>query len=124
MFKKTIDIYTYSQQHIKVKNKVNVTLRPAVNRQSVHLGSKLRQTHDKIFCFQLNPYSYSPYVTSSLNEKIGLSLMNMLGLSSNVRIAHRACYWKFFLLHYVKVLCQSRLYKADHAYLKYCYASM
>jgi hypothetical protein len=26
--------------------------------------------------------------------------MNMLGLSSSVRITHIACYWKFFLLHF------------------------
>jgi hypothetical protein len=50
---------------------------------------------------------------------MGLSLMNMLGLSPNVRIAHIACYWKFFLLHYTQVLCQYRLCKADHAYLTY-----
>jgi hypothetical protein len=30
--------------------------------------------------------------------------MNMLGLSSSVRFAHIACYWKFFLLHYTQVL--------------------
>jgi hypothetical protein len=34
---------------------------------------------------------------------------------SSVRIAHMACYWKFFLLHYIQVLCQCRLCKADHA---------
>jgi hypothetical protein len=30
-----------------------------------------------------------------------------------------ACYWKFLLLRYVQVLSQSRLCKADHAYLPY-----
>jgi hypothetical protein len=39
--------------------------------------------------------------------------MNMLGLSSSIRIAHIACYWKFFLLHYIQVMSvqvlQSRL---------------
>jgi hypothetical protein len=33
-----------------------------------------------------------------------LSLINMFGLSSNVRIAHIACYCKFFLLYYTQVL--------------------
>jgi hypothetical protein len=33
---------------------------------------------------------------------MGLSLLNKLGLSSNVRIAHIVCYWKLFLLHYYK----------------------
>jgi hypothetical protein len=42
--------------------------------------------------------------------------MNMLGLSSSVRIAHIACYRKF-LLHYAQVLCQSKHCRADHAYL-------
>jgi hypothetical protein len=50
---------------------------------------------------------------------MGLSLMNTLGSSSSVRIAHVACYWKFFLLHYTQVLCQYRLCRADHAYLTY-----
>jgi hypothetical protein len=45
--------------------------------------------------------------------------MNMLGLSSSVHFAHTACYWNFFLLHYAQVLCQYRLYRADHAYLTY-----
>jgi hypothetical protein len=45
--------------------------------------------------------------------------MNMVGLSSSVRIAHIACYWKVFLLHYTQVLCQYRLCKADHTYLTY-----
>jgi hypothetical protein len=43
----------------------------------------------------------------------------MLGLWSSVRIALKACYRKFFLLHYTQILYQSRLCKADHAYLTY-----
>jgi hypothetical protein len=31
--------------------------------------------------------------------------MNMLGLSSSVRIAYTVCYWKLYLFHYEKVLC-------------------
>jgi hypothetical protein len=48
-----------------------------------------------------------------------LSLMNMLRLPSSVRIALTACYWKVFFLHYTQVLCQSRLYTAEHAYITY-----
>jgi hypothetical protein len=48
-----------------------------------------------------------------------LSFMNMLDLSSCLRIAHKACYWRIFLLYYIQVLCQYRLCKADHAYLTY-----
>jgi hypothetical protein len=43
--------------------------------------------------------------------------MNMLGLSSSVSMRHTACYWKFFLFHYIQILCQYRLGKADHTYL-------
>jgi hypothetical protein len=39
--------------------------------------------------------------------------------SSSVRIALIACYWEFFHLHYIQVLYQCRLWKADHAYLTY-----
>jgi hypothetical protein len=53
------------------------------------------------------------------DEKMGLSLMNTFGLSSNVPIAHVACCRKVLLLHYTQVLCQCRLYRADHAYLTY-----
>jgi hypothetical protein len=45
---------------------------------------------------------------------MGLTLLNMLGLSSSVHYAHIACYWKVFLLHYTQVLCQYSLYRADH----------
>jgi hypothetical protein len=48
---------------------------------------------------------------------MGLSLKNTLGLSSSVPVALTACYWKFSLLHYMQVLCQCRLCKADHVYL-------
>jgi hypothetical protein len=48
-----------------------------------------------------------------------LSLMNTLGLSSSVCIAHIACYWKGFLVHYILILCQCRLCKAHHDYLTY-----
>jgi hypothetical protein len=45
--------------------------------------------------------------------------MNMFGLSPSVGTAHIACYWKFFLSHYIEVLCQYRLCKVDHANLTY-----
>jgi hypothetical protein len=32
---------------------------------------------------------------------MGVSLVNMLGLSSSVRVAHIACYWKFLFVHYI-----------------------
>jgi hypothetical protein len=51
-------------------------------------------------------------------EKMGLSLMNIPGLSSRVPFTHIARYWKLFLLHYTQVLCQYRPYRADHAYVK------
>jgi hypothetical protein len=38
---------------------------------------------------------------------------------SSVRIGLIARYRKLFLVHYIQILCQSRLSKADHAYLTY-----
>jgi hypothetical protein len=73
-----------------VKVKVKFTLRLAVYRQLVRLGVKPLETHDHRF-FQLNSCCYSPYVTFS-NEKMGLSLMNTLGLSSSVHFVHITCY--------------------------------
>jgi hypothetical protein len=68
------------------------------------------------FFYQLNRCCNSPYVTSSLTRRWG-SLMIMLGLSSSARIAHIACYWKFFFVHYMQVLCQYRLCKENYVYL-------
>jgi hypothetical protein len=68
-----------------------------VYRQSVHLGVKPFETHYQSFFFQLNPCGNSPCVT--LTRKWFFFLMNMLGLSSSVRIAHVASYWKFLLFH-------------------------
>jgi hypothetical protein len=52
----------------KGKVKVSVSLRLTVYRQSVSLGDKPLETHDRRF-FQLNPCGHSPYVTSSLTRK-------------------------------------------------------
>jgi hypothetical protein len=43
----------------------------------------------------------------------------MVGVLSSVCITHIACYWKFFLLHYIQVRSQYRLCRADHACLTY-----
>jgi hypothetical protein len=66
--------------------------------------------------FQLNPYGHSPYITSCLTRG-WVCLMNVLGLLSSVLIPHVVCYWNFFPLRYVQVLCQSSICKADHAYI-------
>jgi hypothetical protein len=60
---------------------------------------------------QLNPCGHSPYVNILSDGKMGLSLMNMPGPSSSVRIAHITCSWKFFLVNYIQVLCQSKFAK-------------
>jgi hypothetical protein len=73
----------------------------------------------QIFFLQLNPCGYSSLCNFLSDERMGLSLMNMLGLSSSVGIALIACYWKFFPLHYIQVLGQYRLCKADNVYLTY-----
>jgi hypothetical protein len=103
------------------KVKARVTSWLAVYHQSVHLGAKPLETRDQFF-FTTEPLRSESLCNILSDEKVGLSLMNMLGLSSSVRIRHIACSWKFFLLHYVQFLCQYRLCKADHAYLSIlCY---
>jgi hypothetical protein len=84
----------------------------------VRLGVKTLETHDQRHFYQLNFCAYSLCNILS-DKKMGLSLMNMLGLSSSVRIAHIACYWKHFPWHYTQVLYQHRLCRADHVYLTY-----
>jgi hypothetical protein len=96
--------------------KVGVTLRLAVYRQSLRLvASPLRcTTRDCFFFLQLNPSVHSPYVASSLTRGWGCLLwIDFASPLSNVRIAHVICYWKFFLVHYKQVLCQSRFCIAD-----------
>jgi hypothetical protein len=78
------------------------------------------------FFFQLNPCGHSPYINILSIERMDLSLMHRLRLCQ-VYISHITCYWKFFLVHYVQVLCQSMLCKADHVYitcLHSCYLAM
>jgi hypothetical protein len=60
--------------------------------------------------FQLNSC-----VNSHLWQEDGFVSYEYAWPLSSVRIALIACYWKFFLLHYIQVLCQYRLYRADHA---------
>jgi hypothetical protein len=51
---------------------------------------------------------------------MGLSLVNMLCLSSNVHFAHiQHVTENLFILDYTQVLCQYRLCRADHSYLTY-----
>jgi hypothetical protein len=90
--------------------KVKVTLRLAVYRQSVHLGLKPFEPHDQRFFFQLNPCGKSLCNILS-NKKMGLSFMNMLGLSSNVHFAHIACYSINQLFFSARLLIQS---SGDH----------
>jgi hypothetical protein len=75
----------------QVKVKVKVTLQLAVYRQSVRHGAKPLETHDQRFFFHLTLWSLS--LRNILSDKnTGLPLMNMLGLSSSVCIAHTARY--------------------------------
>jgi hypothetical protein len=103
-----------------LKVKVKDTLRRSVYHRSVRLGVKPLENCDQSFHFQLNPCGHSPYVTSFLTRGwICLVWIGFTSPLSSVRIAHKACFWKFFLVHYIQFLCQSRLCKADHAYLTY-----
>jgi hypothetical protein len=103
----------------KVNVKIRTTLRLAVYRCSVRLAVKHLEDHDQTF-FSPNEHLRSYSLCNILSdEKMGLSLMNMLDLLPSVRIAHIAFYWKFFLVPYIQVLCQYRFCRADHAYLTY-----
>jgi predicted nucleic acid-binding Zn finger protein len=62
---------------------VRATLRLAVYRQSVRLGTKSLETHDQYF-FQLNTCSCSPYVTSPLMRGWVCRLQLVLVLASAV----------------------------------------
>jgi hypothetical protein len=82
---------------------VRVTLLLVVFRQSFHLGVKPLEPHDQRLFLQPNPYA-----TSSLTRRYLGRLWIGLALSSiRILVAHVACYWKFFLLDYIKVLWQS-----------------
>jgi hypothetical protein len=71
------------------------------------------------FFFQLNSCGNSFYVTSSLTRRWVCLLWICLAFRQ-VYISHISHVTEnFFLLHYTQVLCQYRLYRADHAYLTY-----
>jgi hypothetical protein len=88
----------------------------------------------QVYSFIWNQFRYVEYLSQSHDQRY-FTTGGLLPVSSswrqapwlsrpetfflNVRIAPIACYWKFFLLHYVQVFCQSRLCKADHVYLTY-----
>jgi hypothetical protein len=70
--------------------------------------------------FQLNPCCHSLRARSFMTR--GLVCPLWIGFASplsSVRIAHIACYWKIFPLHYIQILYLSRLWKTDHACLTY-----
>jgi hypothetical protein len=56
----------YQLKYSCQSQRVRVTLRLVVYRQSVCLGDKPLETHDQQFYFKLNPCGYGAYVTSSL----------------------------------------------------------
>jgi hypothetical protein len=64
--------------------RVRVTLRLALYRQSVRLGDKPLETHDQQFFFQVNTCCYSPNVTSSLTRGWVCRLQLFLVLASTV----------------------------------------
>jgi hypothetical protein len=87
---------------LKVKVKAKVTSRLAVYRQSVCLGIKPLETNDQSFS-PTEPLRYES-LCNNLSDKMCLSGMNTLGLSSSVHFAHIAFYWKNAF-----VLCTSPL---------------
>jgi hypothetical protein len=70
---------------------VRITLQLVVCSQSVHLGDKPLEDHNRIFIFQLNTCGYSPYVTSSLRRGWMCRLQLLLGLASTVILRSKSC---------------------------------
>jgi hypothetical protein len=68
--------------------KITVTLRLAVYRQSVRLGDKPLEAHGQRFILQLNPCGHSPYVTSSLTRGSVCCLQLLLIFVSTVIIRY------------------------------------
>jgi hypothetical protein len=66
---------------------------------------------------------WHPCLTLSIlvisDEKMGLSVMNMLGLSSSVHFAHIACYWIFFAFALRRSPLSVQAFRIGHAYLTY-----
>jgi hypothetical protein len=105
--------------------KVRVTLRLAVYRQSVRLGAKLLEAHHQRFFFQLDPCGYSPCVTSSLTR--GWVSLLWIGFVF-VKRTYRTCSYSMLLkivpyALYIKVLCQSRICRAEQVMSALSYAT-
>jgi hypothetical protein len=79
--------------------------------QFVLAPSHLRPT-TRLFFLQLNPWGRSPYVTFPLTTE-WVCLLRIGFTPVKCTIAHIAYYRKFFLVHYIQVLSQSRLCKTD-----------
>jgi hypothetical protein len=71
----------FHSELFKVKVKVIVILRRFTANHFILAPSPLRPKTG--YFLQLNPCGNSPYVNILSDEKLGLSLMNMLGLSLN-----------------------------------------
>jgi hypothetical protein len=65
-------------------DRIRVTSRLAVYRQSFRLGDKPIETHDQRLYFQLSPCGHSPYVTPSLERGWVCSFQLLLALASAV----------------------------------------
>jgi hypothetical protein len=100
---------------VKSKSKLLYDWRFTAN-QFVLASSLLRLTTR---FFSTEPLRYQSLCNILSQENMSSTLMNMLVLSSSVHVAYIASHRKFFLLHYIQVLCQYRLCKPDHAYLTY-----
>jgi hypothetical protein len=73
---------------------------------------QLLETHDQRIFLSTEPLQHYSLCTILSNEKMGSYLINVPGIPSNIHFAHKACYWKFFLLHFTQVLCQ--VCRVDH----------
>jgi hypothetical protein len=101
-----------SKSKSKSKSKLLYDWRFTAN-QFVLASSPLRPTTR--FFFRLNSCGNSPSLT-----RRWVCLSQICLVFRQVYISHiKHVIEHFFLLHYTQVLCQYRLYRADHAYLTY-----
>jgi hypothetical protein len=78
----TVDFQLTTDYRVRIR----VTLRLAVYRQSVRLSARPLQPHDHRFFFT-EPFPSYPFCDILPGERIGLSLMNKLGLCQ-VYVSH------------------------------------
>jgi hypothetical protein len=99
--------------------RVRVTLRRRFTASQLILAPDPSSSTTRDFFLHLYPCVRSPSVTSLTRGWICLLWICFAFVKCMYRTYTVECYWEFFLVHYIHVLCQSRLCKTDHVYSTY-----